>query len=214
MKRRSFAPRDQAPSGFAGPLGRLCDALPALASAIVDAEGETIDYAGGFEPYRIKVAAAELQLLLAELQRARFAGFCGSQELLLRARTATYVGIRLMEGYTLVIALSPRAFSLSHRALNEAMRELSLEAELEVPERYRGEEWSRIDVEDDGTTAHRPQRIWLDRSWSPVIVLGRYHGRELLRREVAYRIRLENGQEATVVRERLGKWYADRLVVS
>ncbi len=213
MKRRnSYAVRDQVPSGFAAPLGRLCDALPAVAAAIVDAEGETVDYAGYMEPFGIKLVAAELQLIMSELQRSEFHGWQGVQEVVVRAGGASFAGIRLGDGYSLIVQLGYRAFSFSRRALNEAVRELCEEGQFSLPNQFRLEEWLRVDVQDDGSDTHRPCAVWLASRWMQVQVLGRYMSAELQRREVGYRVRLEDGQEATLVRERLGRWYADRLL--
>jgi hypothetical protein len=213
MKRRnSYAVRDQAPSGFAAPLGRLCDALPAVAAAIVDPEGETVDYAGYVEPFGIKLAAAEVQLVMGELQRSRFPGWENTREVVVRASGTSFAGIRLGDGYSLVIQLGYRAFSFSRRALNEAVRELCAEGELALPSQFRVEEWLRVDVQDDGSELHRPNAVWLASRWMQLQVLGRYMSAELQRREVGYRVRLDDGQEATLVRERLGRWYADRLL--
>lgn len=209
-QRRSFAPRDQGLSGFSAPLGRLCDALPATAAAIVDRDGETVDYAGFCEPYQIRVAAAELQLLVFELERSRFQGWNSTRELIVRGRRGTFAAVRMTDGYSLIVQLGAYAFTMSQRALNEAIRELCHEGGLPLPERYKREVWSRLDVQDDATPAHRPVAAWLAREWTPVQVLGRYHGEELRVREVAYRVRLSHGEEAMLVRERFGRWYSDR----
>jgi hypothetical protein len=212
MTRKSFAARDQALSGFAAPLGRLCDALPATAAALVDGDGETVDYAGSSDPFDVRVAAAEAQLLFKTLTESGFGSWRDATELVVRGSKASFSAVRMEHGYLLVIQLPYRSFRLSHRALCEAIRELSIEAELTVPARYQTEEWLRVDVQDEQDAGHRPSAVWLSQCWTPVEVVGRYFGEELVPREVAYRIRLATGEEATVVRERLGKWYSDRLL--
>src|SRR5690606_24455291 len=124
-----------------------------------------------------------------------FVEWASTRELVLRASGASYAAIYLSDGYALVIRLSLRAFSVSRRALNEAIRELSEEASLDLPDWVRHEQWLRIDVRDDGSKAHRPEAVWLRHSWSRVQVLGRYHGIELLPLEVGYRVRFDDGQE-------------------
>ena len=57
--------RDQEASPFSAILWRLCEGCSAHAAALVDKEGETVDYAGRISPYEIRVAAAELRLVLA-----------------------------------------------------------------------------------------------------------------------------------------------------
>ena len=46
--------------------------------------------------------------------------------------------------------------------------------------------------------------------WHEVQVIGRVAG--LLRGERGYRVRTEDGAEMTLVRERLGRWYADTVL--
>ncbi len=216
MSRRSIAPRDQSPSGFAAPLGRLCDALGAVAAAVVDPEGETVDYAGSLDPFAIRVVAAELQLLMGALVQPEFDGWSGCREVVIRARGASYAAVALADGYGLVMQLSYRAFSFSRRALNEAIREISEEAALDLPEWVCREHWLRIDVQDDESKAHRPSAVWLKHRWCPVQVLGRYQGAEGESSpvEVGYRVRFDDGQEITMVRERFGRWYADHVLAS
>ncbi len=67
MRKALFGARDQAASNFAATLGRLCDAVPAVSAALVDGEGETVDYSGSLSPYEIRVAAAEWQLVVANV---------------------------------------------------------------------------------------------------------------------------------------------------
>lgn len=210
---KAFAPRDQSPSGFAAPLGRLCDALPAVAAAVVDSEGETVDYAGFVEPFSIKVAAAEMQLLLSQMASCGFDAWACAHEVVIRARGGTFAGLRLAEHYSLIVQLAHGSFAFSHRALSEAIRELCAEAVLEPPRWLGGEQWLRVDVQDDGTEARRPLAVWIQKAWSPLTVIGRYQGHELLPRELAYRVQLDDGQETTLVRERLGKWYSDHLLL-
>lgn len=210
---KAFAARDQSPSGFAAPLGRLCDALHAVAAAVVDSGGETVDYAGFVDPFSIKVAAAEVQLLLGQVAGCAFSEWSHAHEVVIRARGGTFAGLRLADDYALVIQLAHRSFAFSHRALAEAIRELCVEAALEEPSWLGEEQWLRVDVQDDGTEARRPIAVWVEEAWSPLTVIGRYSGHELLPREVAYRVQLDDGQETTLVRERLGKWYSDHLLL-
>jgi predicted regulator of Ras-like GTPase activity (Roadblock/LC7/MglB family) len=211
MRRRAaYAQRDQPPSKFAATLGRLCDALPAVAAAVVDAEGETVDYAGYLAPDDIKIMAAELQLVLAEARRSTLLGDDSLGEVVVRAQRCTFAIVALQQDYFLVLQLPRRAFTISHRALTEAVRELCREGQLEIPPRFARLDWLRVDVREDPKRARRPLAVWSRKGWAPLEILGRYHGDELRPREVAYRVRIANGMEVTVVRERLGKWYSDR----
>ncbi len=212
MMRRgsSYANRDQPPSKFAATLGRLCDSLPAIAAAIVDGDGETVDYAGYRPTEDIKIMAAVLQLLVADARRAICLGGEQCRDLIVRAKHWSYAVVTLETEYFLVLQLPLRSFALSQRALTEAVRELCKEGQLEIPARYARLDWLRVDVREDPTEARRPLAVWSREGWAPLEVLGRYHGEDLHPREVAYRVRMTNGMEVTVVRERLGKWYSDR----
>ncbi len=65
----------------------LCDDCGALAAALVDGEGETVDYAGLLSPYDIKVLAAEWRIVLAVLHDSRLA-FSHVTTLTVRAKGA------------------------------------------------------------------------------------------------------------------------------
>ena len=70
MRRRNRRPseRVQLVTPFTRILEQLVNACPgALGAAFVDAEGETVDYAGVIDSFTIKVAAAHLRILLHEI---------------------------------------------------------------------------------------------------------------------------------------------------
>jgi hypothetical protein len=204
-----FAGREQALSGFAAPLGRLCEALPARAAAVVDHDGETIDYAGSLDGYVTKIAAAELQLLVQGLNETRYIGASKLRQLVVRATHATLAAVPLAAEYTLIVHLPPAAFSLSRRALSQAVRELCVEGGITVPGEYRREQWVRVRVEDDVAHSWRPRAIWMQDAWTPLEVFGRVQNGDLARGEVAYRVHLASGEEATLVREPLGRWFSE-----
>ncbi len=209
--RRSLAVRDQAVSAFSGALMQLCDATSARGAALVDAEGETVDYAGFLEPYEIRVAAAEWRLTLAVLtEQSSLVG--GTTEILYRGSKRSFTIISMQDGYALVIELPHRSLRLSPRAVGEALRTLALEAGLpHTPTELFGREtWVRIDVQC-GERKRRPSAIWLSGGWRPLDVLGRFAESEPGKRAVGYRCRLDDGTELTLVREPLGIWYADEL---
>jgi hypothetical protein len=207
-----FAGREQALSGFAAPLGRLCEALPARAAAVVDHDGETIDYAGSIDGYLTKVAAAELQLLVQGLSETRHIGTSQLKQMVVRATNATLAAVPLAAEYTLIVHLSPAAFSLSRRALSQAVRELCLEAGISVPSEYRREQWVRVRIADDVARSWRPRAIWVKGAWTPLEVFGRVQNGDLARGEVAYRVHLASGEEATLVREPLGRWFSEHFL--
>ena len=81
--RRSLVARDQEVTPFSSTLMRFCEGTAALGAALVNGLGETVDYAGSVEPFDIKVAAAEWQLVLAMLRtptaRRRSSSSCFSR---------------------------------------------------------------------------------------------------------------------------------------
>jgi hypothetical protein len=208
--RGSIATRDQRASAFSAALLRLCDSVGAAGAALVDAEGETVDYAGAMLPFDIKVAAAEFVVLLALLQSSRVPAWPGTRTVVVRAQKKSFFVHTLVEGYALVLQLPARAFGVSHRGIAEAVRELCAEAGLDLPESASagGERWCRVEVRCEATDARRPRAVWLGGTWSPVEILGRWTA-DLGPREVGYRARLGTGAEVTLVRERLGRWYTD-----
>lgn len=208
MKRPAlFGERDQAISTFAATLGRLCDLLPAHGAALVDGEGETVDYAGRLTPYETRVAAAEWQLVVAGLKEGDAALTPPMAELFVRARRASYAAFAIAEGYILVLLLPKRAFDVSRRGVIEAIRELCAEAGLEVPARYFGEHWYSVEVREDEEA--RPTSVWLDQKWMPTLVIGRFSQPDATIIERGYRVMLDDGNELTLVRERLGRWYRE-----
>jgi hypothetical protein len=212
-RRRSIAGRDQGASAFSAMLLRLCDSAGAVGAALVDAEGETVDYAGTIDPFDIKIAAAESAILLALLRGSRVPAWPETHTVVVRASKKSFFVHTLADGYALVMQLLPHAFVVSPRAVAEGVRELSAEAGLELPAALRKarEHWCRIDVRCDPRSSRRPSAVWHQGTWAPVEVLGRWTT-DLRPREVGYRARLQSGAELTLVRERLGRWYVDAPV--
>lgn len=206
-RRRSLGQRDQHVTPFSASLLRLCDAVGAPAAAIVDSEGETVDYAGSVDPFDIKVAAAEWAVVFARLKACRSPLLASASELRIRGARRSYVVRRLADDYALVLQLLPHCFAVSARGLNEALREVALEAGLPAPPGTNAkEQWVRVDVRCGPRSSRRPSAIWVKGSWLEVEVLGRW---DAGRRELGYRARLASGAEFTLIRERLGRWYAE-----
>ena len=211
-QRRSVAARDQGATPFGAMLLRLCDSTGARGSALVDHQGETVDYAGALDPYEIKVAAAEWRLVLEVVTRTGVFGWPETAEVIVRARRRSFAVIRLPEGYAIVLQLGARCFSISQRAVSEAARELCAEAGLELPRSLaRVEHWSRVEVKPAPDDPRRPIEIWVGSAWARIDVLGRYEATLLYRGEIGFRARLANGAEINLVREPLGRWYAEDL---
>ncbi len=215
MKRlRRGALRDQSDSPFSAILARLCDDSGALAAAFVDAEGETVDYAGLLTPYEIKVAAAEWRIVLAVVQTAKVPGFHQVSELVVRAAGRTFAIVALPDGYAIALCLPRRGFTLSRRAVAQGMRELAHEAGLDLPQSRSQSTWARVRVRTPPgapRVQRRPDAVWLNEAWSPLTILGRYQARDLSRSERGYLARLASGAEVFLVREPLGVWFVDNV---
>jgi hypothetical protein len=211
-RRRSLAPRDQAASTFSGILMALCEGTSALGAALVDRGGETVDYAGYLDPFSMKVAAAEWRLVLELVRELPHPGYRETQGILIRAKKKSFAVVGISTGYAIVVALPRRAFGLSGRAVAEAVRAVELEAELGTPNEIpASERWLRVEVRTAPADRRRPEAVWLEGSWRPLVILGRHGGRSATRRELAFRARLPNGLEFTLVREVTGHWFADAL---
>ncbi|MRG97780.1 hypothetical protein [Polyangium spumosum] len=201
-------PRDQEASTFTRILERLVTCLPsAKGAALVDAEGETVDYFGYLDPFDLKVAAAHWQIVLGELKEAP--NFASPQQITVRARGRGYIVRQLPEGYALVVLLHPRAaFAASERMLEESEAELCAEAAWPRPQ--GSTKWFRVEVETIPPDHSRPRRLRAAGGWQPIEVMGAMVG--LRGREKGFRVRLPSGAELLLVRECRGRWFADEHV--
>jgi hypothetical protein len=203
--------RDQEASPFSAILWRLCEGCSAHAAALVDKEGETVDYAGRISPYEIRVAAAELRLVLAFTHTAQIPGFREVTEIRIRTGLRSYAIIALGDGYAIVLELVRHSSSVSRRAVAQATRELEQEAGISSVVLPGTPRWSRVRVRSSSDPARRPEAVWLEGSWQALTVLGRYRSTDLARRERGYLARSPNGAEFSLVREPLGYWFVDEL---
>lgn len=216
MTRRTGSPRvdrDQLETAFSGPLVRLCDALRAGGVALVDREGETVDYAGFLPPFEIRVAAAEWRLILNLLEQSRASAWRTTTELRFRGARRSYAVVRLEEGYALVIVLSRYRFAISPRAVDEAVRDVSFEAGLKLPRAPRSgrDHWIQVDVRSEGHPSRRPVAVCHQGTWRDVQVLGSFSVAGSESRAIGFRAQLKTGEEVTLVREPFGRWYIDTL---
>ncbi len=212
MSRRSMIGRDQSASAFSAILYRFCDAAGVIAAALTDGEGETVDYAGALEPFDIKIAAAESAVLLHEVREAGAFDWMTARELVVRGSVRSLALYILSDGYALMALLPRGAFGVSGRALQEVLRDLGEEAGLssEHPVLQASERWIHVDVSTETADRRRPESVWLEGGWCKLDILGRYIAGPNPR-DLGYRVRLTNGAELTLVRERLGVWFADEL---
>jgi hypothetical protein len=210
-RRRRGAVRDQSDSAFSAILARLCDDCGALAAALVDGEGETVDYAGLLTPYDIKVLAAEWRIVLAVLHDSSLPVFNKVTSLAVRAKRRSYYMEAMPDGYAIALRVPQHCFTVSRRALSQAMRDLGREAGLERPETRAEVRWARVRVRTPAASRllRRPDAIWLKEGWSPLTILGRYQARDLSHSELGYLARLASGAEVCLVREPLGVWFID-----
>jgi hypothetical protein len=205
--RQLFGRRDQMPSSFAPTLGRLCSSAGVVGAALVDCDGEAVDYAGRVSPFDIRVAAAEWRIVLGRLARCQHAPWRETRQVMIRGVNKSFGAVLLPEGYALVLQLLPRCFRVSPRALSEAVREICENAGLDSAS--PGAQWMRVQVNESPAPQRRPRSVWVHRKWLPVEVLGRWVGPELSSNEIGYRVRLLGGAEVTLVREPLAHWFAD-----
>lgn len=199
--------RDMVASPFSSILADLVTRLPgAFAAALVDHEGETVDYAGSADPFEAKVSAAHWRIVMIQVETD--AHFTDLKWIVVRSEKQSYILHALPDGYALVIMLRRRAgFVPFARPISVGIRSLATEAEWSLPERPepRGHVWFAVRVDTD--RRHRPERVFGDTGGYAVEVLGAVVG--LRRREKGWRVRLESGKELTLVRELGGFWYAD-----
>jgi hypothetical protein len=201
-------PRDQDATTFTTILERLLDAVGGSRGAVlVDADGETVDYAGILEPFDLKIAAAHWQIVIAEIQSLE--NFGDSRQITVRARNRGYIVRRLPEGYGLVLVLHARAaFAASERAIDEIEANLCAEAGWDRP--AGSAKWFRVDVETLAPDHVRPHRMRAAGTWQTIEVLGTMVG--LRPREKGFRVRLAGGAEMSLVRECRRRWFADEHV--
>ncbi|WP_394834192.1 hypothetical protein LVJ94_47580 [Pendulispora rubella] len=199
--------RDQEKSPFSIILEELIERIHgAYAAALVDQEGESVDYAGSIPPFDIKIAAASWRITLAHLEAVRGIGKAGF--ISIRTTSQTISLYALPDGYALVVLMRPRVgLAGTARAFSACAYALANEAGWQLTSEIAP--WFPVTVDCD--TRNRPIRIVYGGLAEPVEVLGILSGTQsrLTRRERGFRIRLASGPEITVVREATGHWYAE-----
>ncbi len=198
--------RDQDATIFSQILRRLLRSTPsARGAALVDFEGETVDYAGKLEPFELRIAAAHWQIVLAELQSS---GFGGTRQIIVRTTKRGYIVRRIHGTYALVLVLHRHAaFAVSQRALQEAEALLCAEAGWPLPSTVF---WFGLEVEPSADDRMRPARLHLGGVWHELEIIGWIVG--LSPRERGYRVRLSCGAEVTMIRESGGRWFTDEHI--
>jgi hypothetical protein len=197
---RGGVPREQTESRFSLILGELVARIPgARAAALVDRQGETVDYAGQMDGFAVRVAAAHLRLVLED------AGAAGSRtSLAVRTTRGGFAIYSLPDGYAIAVLLSHRARLTGHARAISAVAHL-LADEVGWTTRF-APEWHAVEVIAD--SLGRPQGIRGRGAFQPLDAMGRYES-GLGWRQRAWRVRFTGGVEAMLVREPGGFWYAD-----
>jgi hypothetical protein len=204
----SLVPRDQHESAFASILSELVDRVAgARAAVLVDSIGETVDYSGRADPFAMRVTAAHWRIVLDQARAQPSLG--ATQTLAVRAERKSYVVSALPEGYGLVLVLSRGSSVISYRrAIVACTHRLAKEAGW-----FSGHpDWSAVDVLTD--PQGRPESLRVANGQRPLEILGAVVG-GLGRGERSWRVRLDTGREATLVREPRGArgyWYTDELL--
>jgi hypothetical protein len=210
-KRRRKGPvagvqRDQHESAFAAILSSFVARIPgARGAALVDSEGETVDYAGSAKPFDVKVAAAHWRIVLDEALATP--GLRDVRSIAVRAARASYVVQVLPDGYALVVVMMRSAgFSGWQRAVASCAHALGEEAGWNQGAAELPPKWFPVTVLRD--ERRRPAAVRADGRLHPLEILGTLQA-GLSSRERAWRIRFESGLEATLVREPGGACYLD-----
>jgi predicted regulator of Ras-like GTPase activity (Roadblock/LC7/MglB family) len=189
-------------------LDELIGRVPgARAAALVDQDGECIDYAGGLPPFDIKLAAAHWQIVLDQMMNV--SQFAQLRQIVVRGASRSFVVRALDESYALVLVMARGAgFASCARAFGVFARALQAEAGIGLPP--NGPAWRPVRVETG--VRMRPTRVGGTAAapLHPLEVLGAVVG--LRRGERGYRVRVATGLETTVVREPGGAWYAEDAI--
>ena len=194
-------------TGFTAILGRMLAATPgAIGAALVDAEGEAVDYSGPtIDPFELKVAAAHFRIVLQELEQGKLTEAGGTpRRLSILTSKRMFVIDCLPEGYALLSILH-RTAAIGHadRALDAALHDLYREAGWNAPPGVL--RWQELQVRVDAKD--RPTAILVDVGWRPVKVIGKVVA-GLQRGEMGFRVGVGEA-EVTLVRGRDGRWYGD-----
>ena len=211
---RQPAPRDQHESAFAAILGDLIKRVPgARSAALVDGDGETVDYSGRGNPYEMRVGAAHFRIVLDEARGQPSLG--DVRVIVARTARASFAVQGLPDGYALVVRFARGAgFRGLGRAIPVCIQWLADEAGWTSA----WSPWHAVDVVSDergkprAARTVRPTGGFSTDQGSPIEVLGRYRA-ALPEDERAWRVRLPTGLEFTLVQESSGFWYVDEPLI-
>jgi hypothetical protein len=198
--------RDTDATAFTLILTELISRIPgAHSAALVDGDGESVDYTGRAAPFDVKVAAAHFRIVVDETRTST--SFSSLRTLVVRGAAKSFVVRVLPDDYAVVVLLGKRAGFSAMRALDVCERALVAEARL-TPRPLPP--WTVVTVDCDAR--NRPTRVLSpgNSAGYGAEVLGSVLG--LPHRDRAFRVRLETGAEVMLVRERGGTWYAEEPI--
>ena len=196
--------RDMEESSFTLILRDVLSRIPgAVAVALVDRDGEAVDYAGRLDPFEVKVAGAHFRIVLEDI--ARQPAFGVAHTVVCLGSKGSILARGLPDGYALVVILKKRAgFAKCDRALMACERALAMEAAWPIA--AKGQVWVAVHVDID--RRRRPTRVYTATTSSGVEVLGALMG--LRKGERGFRVRFApSGHEVNLVHEAGGGWYVD-----
>ncbi len=203
---RAGAPREQIESRFGVILADLVARVPgARAAALVDHQGETVDYAGRLDAFSVRVAAAHMRIVLQDLTQHEGLAHAPTS-IAVRTTRGGFAVYALPEGYAVALLLSHKARLTGHaRAVSAITRLLADEVGWPAPA-GRGPHWYALEVVSD--SLGRPKGVRVRGALEPLDALGRFES-GLGWRQRGWRVRFSSGVEAMLVRESGGFWYAD-----
>jgi|SRR5580692_327927 hypothetical protein len=208
---RASAPREQIESRFGVILADLVARVPgARAAALVDHQGETVDYAGRLDAFSVRVAAAHMRIILQDL--AQHEGLARAPtSIAARTTRGGFAVYALPDGYAVALLLSHKARLTGHtRALSAMASQLADEVGWPAPA-GREPHWHAVEVITD--SLGRPKGLRVKGELEPLDALGRFES-GLGWRQRGWRVRFSSGVEAMLVRELGGFWYADETPMS
>lgn len=211
MRKRAKAPaREHERTAFTRILENVIAATPgARGATLVDELGESVDYAGEMDPFDIRVAGAHLQLEKRIASESVAAQLGPVRSIVVKAQRRSLIVVSLVDGYDLVVVVGRCGpFGLSERARKQAEHDIRIEGGWQPPKGI--DRWSLAQVKAKRAERWRPRELLFRGRWHRLEVIGAVVG--LARGERGYRVRTEDGAEMTLVRETIGRWFADAPV--
>jgi hypothetical protein len=203
---RPMHERDTDATAFTAILSDLVQRIPgAHSAALVDGDGESVDYTGRVPPFDVKVTAATLRITIDQVRALEH--FADIRTVVVRGATRSFVVRILPDDYAVVVLLAKRAGFTTMRALDVCERALLAEAGL-TPRPVASWDFVRVQRDDRGRPVHVAPATGA-RGYR-VEVLGSVIG--LPNHDRAFRVRLETGAEVMLVRERGGTWYSEEPI--